>query len=196
MEATKVGYESLPEVRFIERDGADYPARLLGVDEYDMQRPGVYSDGEFFPGDGTNPTKVSAKTGQPHKIVSRAMEVNCGAGGLHAGEGAEKKVLFCADIVVDFGNDKSGKRWIIKRNTLKLYDTCRGPTIPSTSGYLDLDEFERWKKDEAMQECVRKERLERLINPDKYLPVPEFQQEADAAVAADGEVKASRRARS
>ena len=184
----KTGFESGQEVRFIERTGEVFPAFLLGVDEWDMQRPGVYSDGEYFPGDGTQPTKISAKTGQPHKIVSRGMEVNCNAGGLNAGgEGTPKKVLFCSDLAIDFGNDKSGKRWIIKRNVLKLYDTVRGPVIPSSCGYLDLDEFEQWQKDEEMQERVKQQRLDRLINPDKYLPKPEFQRKkretAEATVA-------------
>ena len=192
---SKTGFESGQEVRFIESNGEDFPAYLLGVDEFDMQRPGVYSDGEYFPGDGSNPTKVSKQTGQPHKIISRAIEVMTGAGGLNAGEGASKKVIMVTDLAIDFGNDKGGKRWIIKRNVMKHYDVAKGAVIPPSPGYLDLDEFSHWKTSEQMQEEVRKQRLDRLMNPDKYLPKPEFQQEqpTDGAVPAEGEVKASRR---
>ena len=183
----KRGFEALPEVRFIERTGEDFPAYLIPVDEYDMQRPGVYSSGEYFEGNGVEPTKVS-KAGRPHKIVSRGMELLCGPSGLNAGtavDGATKKVLFCADLAINFGNDKSGTKWIIKRNCLKLYDLTHGPVVAPSHGYLELDEFEEWKKSEAMQERVRQQRLERLMDPEKFVQKPEFQRQkkADATVA-------------
>ena len=178
----KKGFEALPEVRFIERDGKDYPAFLIPVDEFDMQRPGVYSSGEYFEGNGVAPSEVS-KAGKPHKIVSRAMEVVCGAGGLQAGEGAAKKVLFCADLAINFGNDKSGTKWIIKRNVLDLRDTAKGAVIPNTCGWLDLEAFEQYKAAEEQQERVRRERLARLTNPEEFIQKPEFQRKGKAAVA-------------
>jgi hypothetical protein len=112
-----------------EADGSQHPGKIVPVAKYDMNRPGILSNGEFFPGEGAQVPQVDAQ-GRPVEVVSRAVRINCSYGAK-----AIMKVVPCADIMVNYGSGKHGIIERMKFGVLEKKNVPIGGAVPLVCYY-------------------------------------------------------------